>query len=177
MLEERQLNYEDIVSDTSQRTAGIKSQRIPVSVLTDGIKNPGNLGMIFRLADALRLEKVYLYNIGKDFNFKLLNKKSRSTLKYVPYQILNSFDEVSALKKDKYFVVLDKTNMSIDYTEFKPVTPLCLIAGSEKFGVSEELIKISDISVHLPANGVNTSINAATATAVALFDFYNKIKK
>ena len=72
-------------------------------------------------------------------------------------------------------IILDKTNQSISYNKFKYTKPACLIIGNEKTGVSEKLIEIADFSLHLPMNGINTSINVATATSVVLYDLYFKI--
>ena len=176
-MKEYQLNFREINKKHLSKIEEINRNRIPVCIIADGINDIGNLGMIFRLADALRIEKIFLYNIKDNFNFRLLKKKSRSTSNYVSYEIINEIDQILLLKKNYKFVVLDKTNKSIDYSTFNPDFPLCLIIGSERFGVSEELIKYADASVHLPMFGVNTSINVASATAVILYDLVKKINK
>ncbi len=176
MMNEYQLNFEEIHKNHLKRIEEINKNRLPVIILTDGINNTGNLGMIFRLADALRLEKIFMYNLTENFDIKLLKKKSRSTSNYVPYEIVKDFSQIQYLKEKYKFVILDKTNKSIDYSEFSPEFPLCIVIGSEKFGISSEIIKSADISVHLPMNGVNTSINAATAAAVILYDIVSKYK-
>ena len=173
-MKEHQLNFEEINKENIQKIKDIKKNRLPIFLITDGINDIGNLGMIFRLADALRIEKIFLYNLKENFNFKLLKKKSRSTTEYVSYEIVNDFSQMLFLKENCKFVVLDKTNKSIDYSEFKPEFPVCIIIGSEKYGVSEEFLKYADASVHLPMSGVNTSINVATATAVILYNFVIK---
>ncbi|NPA44130.1 MAG: RNA methyltransferase, partial [Chlorobi bacterium] len=66
---------------------------------------------------------------------------------------------------------------SIDYNKVNYTEKVCVVIGSENYGVSQELINISDQSIHLPMFGINTSINVATATSVALYHIFNKIKK
>ncbi|MCD6557366.1 MAG: TrmH family RNA methyltransferase [Bacteroidales bacterium] len=176
-MDEHQLSFEEINKSHRKQISEIHKNRIPISVITDGINDIGNLGMIFRLADALRINKIYLYNLKGNFNFKLLKKKSRSTSNYVPYELINDFSQILNLKENYKFVVLDKTNKSVDFSEFIPEFPLCVIIGSEKFGVAEEMIQLADYSVHLPMFGVNTSINVATATSVILYDLVKKYQK
>ncbi len=176
-MDEHQLNFKEINKYHLKQISEIHKNRIPISVITDGINDIGNLGMIFRLADALRINNIYLYNLKEHFNYKLLKKKSRSTSEYVSYEIINNFNQIKHLKENCKFVTLDKTNKSVDFIEFNPEFPLCVIIGSEKFGVSQEMIQLADDSVHLPMFGVNTSINVATATSVILYDLVNKYQK
>ena len=173
-MNEYQLSFEEIHKNHLKRITDINKNRLPIVLITDGINNVGNLGMIFRLADAVRIQKIYLFNLKENFSFKLLKRKSRSVLNFVPFEIIQDLNRIKKLKEEYKFIILDKTNKSIKYSEFIPEFPICLIVGSEKFGVSEELLKYADTSVHLPMLGVNTSINAATATAVALYEIANK---
>jgi len=176
-MKEHQLNFEEIHKDHLKQIADIKKNRLPITIITDGISDTGNIGMIFRLADALRIEKIFLFNVKENFNIKLLKKKSRSASDYVSYEIIKDLNQIKKVKEKYKFIILDKTNKSIKYSEFIPEFPVCLVVGSEKFGVSEKLIKYADVSVHLPMFGVNTSINAATATAVVLYEIANKYKQ
>ncbi len=144
-------------------------------ILCDGINDVGNIGMIFRIADALRINKIFLYNLKPDFNFKLLKKKSRSTSEFIPFEIISFIKNVEELHKNYYFIIADKTNKSIHYSDYLYQNKnICFVFGSEKYGVSQEIIDLADASVHLPMYGKNTSINVATAAAVILYDFVRK---
>jgi len=123
----------------------------------------------------LRLGKIFLYNYNKKINIKLLEKKSRSTSKYIDFEYIDNIEDIKKLKENFKMIVLDKTNKSIPYNKYKYSEPFCLIIGAERTGVSEELIKISDLSLHLPMNGINTSINVATAASVVLYNMSLKI--
>jgi len=164
------LNIEDEIRN-------INSERIPIIIILDGLTDIGNVGIIFRLADALKIEKIIIFNYNKIFNYKLLHRKSRATIQYVPYEYINNINDIIKLKQKHKFVILDKTNYSVPYFKTKYSKPMCLIIGSEINGVSEELIKLAEQSIHLPMFGINTSINVATATSVALYHIYNQLKK
>ncbi len=171
-----QHKFSDEKESAKEDIKNINLNRLPVSLILDGVTGIGNVGMIFRIADALRIEKVYFYNYIQEFDFKILIKKSRSTFKYVDFDYLESFEQIIKLKEKSKMIVLDKTNKSIPYYNYKHSAPICLIICAEKTGVSKDLINISELSLHLPMNGINTSINVATATSVVLYDMYNKIK-
>jgi tRNA G18 (ribose-2'-O)-methylase SpoU len=154
----------------------IGENRIPIKIISDGIQQIANIGMIFRIADALRIEEILFYNYLETFDEKTLLKKSRSCSKYVTFSYLDSIEKIIELKNTYELVLLEKTNISIAYKKYMPNKPMCLVLGSEKFGISKELMEFADTSVHLPMTGINTSINVATAASVALYDFYDKMK-
>ena len=175
-MKEFQYNFFDEKKSVRKDICEINLNRLPVVLVLDGLTNDGNIGMIFRIADALRLKKIYFYNYDKNIIPKSLHKKSRATIKYVPFEYINNFEEILELKKKYEMIILDKTNQSISYNKFKYSKPVCLIIGNEETCVSEKLIEISDFSLHLPMNGINTSINVATAASVVLYSLYFKTK-
>jgi len=170
-----QYKFNDEKKSVKQEIKNINLNRLPIILILDRITDIGNVGMIFRLADALRIKKIYLYKYNKEFNLKLLIKKSRSTVNYVKFEYVDDIEIIKKIKNNYKLITLDKTNKSTPYYMYKYSVPICLIIGAERTGVSEELIKISDFSLHLPMNGINTSINVATATSVVLYDLSLKI--
>lgn len=129
-----------------------------------------NIGGLFRLADALGVEKIYLS--GSSFtpeNIKV-KKSSRSTIHYVPYEYAEDpLTIISCMKQEGYKVVsLEITNNSIALEELrlKASEKVCLVLGAENEGVSQALLDCSDITVHIPMYGVNSSMNVVTASAI-----------
>lgn len=176
-MKEFQHTFNDNKSSLNFDLKNINKDRTPIILILDGLSDLGNIGSIFRIADALRIEKIYIYNYDKEFNKKLFQRKSRSTIKYVSYRYTNDIKELLNLKNSYKFIVLDKTNKSVEYNNVDYSGNICLIIGSENTGVSKELINASDFSVHLPMFGINTSINVASATGIALYHIFNNLKK
>ncbi len=170
----RQLEFADERKDFKQYLAFIEAHRHPVSLLLDGIHDLQNIGMLFRLGDAARIEKIYFYPAAFELNEKKLNRIARSTLQYIPHETLVNIEAVQALQKEYQLVALDRTSQSIPYTDFPIKKKTLLIAGSEKYGVSEEMLRIVDHTIHIPMYGVNTSMNVACATGIALFSIISK---
>ena len=56
----------------------------------------------------------------------------------------------------------------------KNTDKICLIVGSENAGVSQDLLNISDYTIHIPMFGQNSSMNVATACAIAVFELARK---
>ena len=136
-----------------------------------------NVGAMFRIADAARLEKLYFYQSTVDFTHKKLTKVARSTNKYVEFESINSLEEVGELTSDYEVIALDKTSESIDYNVLSLQTSkkILLIIGSERQGVSPELLQLARQSIHLPMLGVNTSMNVSVATGIAVYHLLNLV--
>ena len=66
---------------------------------------------------------------------------------------------------------------SIDYRQYEPKFPLCLILGREYDGVSQELLDLSDNVINLPLLGMSNSINVSTAASVVMYYAFDKYEK
>jgi len=150
-------------------------------LLAHNISSPENIGSLFRIADALGLEKIYLSGNSPIPPNPKIKKTSRSTEKYVPFEYLrDAFGIVSGLKKEGYIIIsLEITSSSIDIRKIKIKSDekICLILGSENEGINQDLLDISDHTVHIPMHGQNSSMNVATACAIACWEMMKGIQK
>ena len=163
-MEDRQLEHHEV------RT---KKQKFPLSIIAHNIERPANVGSIFRIADGLGIEKVYLSGSTPVPPNRKITKTSRATEKVVLYEyVQDSIETIKDLKHNGYTVVsLEITNDSIDIDEFckQQFDKIALIVGSENKGVNQELLKASDHVIHIPMYGENTSLNVASVCAIAIF--------
>ncbi|WP_444930095.1 TrmH family RNA methyltransferase [Microbulbifer sp. SSSA002] len=151
----------------------------PLCYLATDIGTPSNVGGLFRIADALGVEKIYLTGETLTPPNSKIRKISRSTEKYVPYEYhVSAIDTAQALKAKGYrLICLEITSNSIELKQ-APITSgdkVCLVLGSEKDGVAAELLKMADAVVHIPMQGVNSSMNVTSACAIATYALLEKI--
>lgn len=156
------------------------SQKFPLCFLADNIHLSANIGSLFRIADALGVEKIYLTgqtSIGTSTKFR---RASRATEKFVDYAYeTNALDLVARLKGSGYSIIgLEITTSSTDIrnVSFKEQR-ICLIVGSEDQGISQSLLEVCDKVVHIPVFGQNSSMNVATACAIATFEIIRAYAK
>lgn len=173
---ERQLDFKDERTDFKAHLEFINQNRHPIALLLDRVHDVRNVGAIFRMADAARIQKVYIYKAPE---WKLDGKKavriSRHTLQYVPFEILEELSEVENLKKTHQLIAVEKTDKSLPYTSFQPEKETILILGNEQAGVSQELLDLADQSLHIPMYGVKTSMNVACAGGIVVFELLRKL--
>lgn len=151
--------------------------RNPIVLVLDNVLDTYNIGSFFRLADAIGAEKIYLCGpVVTPPNIKI-HRASIGTWKWIPWEQFDSTIEcLKKLKSDGYQIVAceqDKT--SVNYLQAKYKNKVAVIAGSESYGVSQEVLKIVDKIVEIPMYGINISLNVLVATSVISFDILAKI--
>ncbi|MFC6632442.1 TrmH family RNA methyltransferase [Microbulbifer taiwanensis] len=164
--------------DHGQHSPG--ADKYPLCLLAIDIGTPTNVGGLFRIADALGVEKIYL--TGKSItppNSKL-RKISRSTDKLVPFHYEESaLEAAERLKVLGYrLVCLEITSNSVDLERLSVCRDdkICLVLGSEKDGIPVNLLQKADTVVHIPMRGTNSSMNGAAACAIATYDITQKLR-
>lgn len=165
----KQLEFGDERANIKTQIENIEQNRTPISLLLDGIELPENTGLIMRLADAARLQTVYLYNC-KNYNVNKIKRISRTAIQYLNI-IEVDIDAIKKLKQKAQLTALEITNDSIDYREFKADfnQHTVIVIGAENKGVSKHILELCHNAVHLPMLGVNTSMNVACATSAFLY--------
>ncbi len=163
------------LSHEEHQQTGIK---FPLSLFANDINDPLNVGGLFRLSDALGIEMLYLCGDTPTPPNTKIKKTSRSTENNVAFKYhADAATLVKALKTSGALIVsleITSSSISIGSDEFtKAISnrrPICLILGSENTGISETLLSLSDITVHIPMHGANSSMNIVTATSIACFE-------
>ena len=138
----------------------------------DGIQDPGNLGTMIRVADAVGATGIIL---GKDcvdlYNPKVV-KSTKGALEHVDVFRVDDLAEALALLGEKgivrYGAYLDDSRYHYDYDYSAGGT--CFVIGNEGNGISEEVINVCDYKVKIPMPGSAESLNASIAASVLLYE-------
>ncbi len=140
-------------------------------VALDGVQDPGNLGTIWRTADAAGFQaliagpgcaealspKVQRAAMGSGFRLPLAKAES------LPLTL-------RALAARGYAVVATSLGGEPFY-EHAPLTDrFVLVIGSEAHGISPEALKAATVSLKLPMRGGAQSLNAAVAAGIMMYE-------
>lgn len=143
-----------------------------VAVL-DNIRSLYNVGSIFRTADGLGVEKIFICEQSGAPQGKQLQKIHKTALgaeDAVAWEYSKStINTIDQLKKQGFEIIaIEKTLNSQNIIDFKPKgKKLVLIFGHEVYGVSEAALALSDTIIHLPMAGKKQSYNVSIAFALA----------
>jgi len=148
-------------------------------VILDNIRSSHNVGSIFRTADAVGVEKIYLCGVTPAPSDKFgravsdIAKVALGAEKNIPWEQADSTaTAVRKLKKKGYSIVaVEQADNSVDYRSVKipKGAPVAVVLGSETEGVSRSVLKLADIVMEIPMVGKKESLNVAVAFGIAAY--------
>jgi tRNA G18 (ribose-2'-O)-methylase SpoU len=149
---------------------------LPLVLVCDNLRSLYNIGSLFRSADAILLEKIYLCGICGTPPRSQIEKVALGATEVVPWEYFEKVEECLAELKMKGYeiVALELTDQSVSFEKMAWKAPTALIVGNEVEGISESAMTLVDRAVDLPMLGRANSLNVATAFAVVGYDFFNK---
>jgi tRNA G18 (ribose-2'-O)-methylase SpoU len=149
----------------------VKIKRNPIYFVLDNVLDTYNIGSLFRLADAISIEKMYLCGAMEYPPSSRIHKAAVGTEQWVPWEKRETTIEVIQELKDKgvYIVAVEQDASSISYRDLNPSFPVAIVVGHESFGVSKEVLELANTIVELPMMGVNKSFNVWGSAAVIAY--------
>lgn len=155
------------------------AMRLPFSVVLNNIRSLYNVGSIFRTADGVGAEKVWLCGITGCPPAARISKTALGAEGSVPWEFrASAADLLREMKDGGYQIVfLEQTGGSIPYDAFEPVSPFCLVLGNEIEGVSNDLEGLCDAAVEIPMAGLKNSLNVTVAFGIAAYHFRSALLK
>lgn len=135
-----------------------------LNIVLDGIRDPGNLGTIIRIADWFDVGQVICSEDCADiYNPKTVQATMGSIFRIrVIYTDIFSYLQHSKIQK--YAAVLD----GLDMHSVKISKPADILIGNESEGLRNGMEKFADHHISIPRYGKAESLNAAVATALVL---------
>ena len=147
-------------------------KELPFYIICDNIRSLENIGSIFRTADALGINKIFLCGISGQPPRPKISKTALGAESWITWEYnWQIWRVIERLKKEKVFiVVLEQTKNSLIYNKLRPKFPLALIIGNEIRGVSPGVLKRADKIISLPMFGQKESLNVAVALGIAAYE-------
>jgi len=184
------LTTNELVARKPDQASFAQLQRAPISVVLDDVRSLANVGLIFRVCDALRVERLYLCGITghpadpvpgrdprprhvQDRAEREISKTAVMAIPFVPWEYSPSaLDVVERLRRDSYqIVVVEQAHQSTPFTAprtYRP--PVALIFGHERAGVAPSALRMADLVVEVPVYGMANSLNVAMACTVVGYE-------
>lgn len=158
-------------SDRLDRLAAVDRERLPVFALLDGIRSVGNVGSMFRTADAANLGGLYLCGMTATPPRKDMEKTALGATETVPWDYwTRSADAVRHLRgRGVQVVALEQAPDAAPYDGFPYRFPVCFVVGHEVRGVGTDVLAGVDAAVEIPMSGAKKSLNAAVSFGLMAF--------
>jgi 23S rRNA (guanosine2251-2'-O)-methyltransferase len=148
-----------------------KIKRNPIIFVLDEILDTYNVGSMFRLADAVAAQKIFLCGKMEHPPSSRIHKAAVGTENWVAWEKAKSaLDVVKKLQSQGVQVVaIEQAKKAISYKNFTPKFPLAFVLGHETKGLSPKLLQKADLIVELPMLGINKSFNVWGTAAVLAY--------
>lgn len=154
---------------TPEEVASIPRQ--PIVFVLDDVQDTFNVGALFRVADAVAAERVFLCGQTPTPPNPRIHKAAVGTEHWVPWEYRDNILElIGELKtQGKTIIAVEQHPQSVSYAELRAQLPVALIVGHETLGISEKVLERADVIVELPMLGVTRSLTVAAAAAVVAY--------
>ena len=143
----------------------------PLLLVLEDIQDPGNVGTIFRTAEAAGATGIILSSNSAD---PLSPKTVRSTMGAifrVPFMVSDDMPAaVRGLEARGITCYAARLDESAEYDKCKLDEPCALLIGNEGNGLSAEITDAASKGIYIPMSGKTESLNAAVSASILVYE-------
>lgn len=153
--------------------------KIPLVIILHDVRSMHNVGSIFRTADALGVEKLFLCGLTGRPPHREIQKTALGATETVPWQWLpDTIAAVEILKKDHYHILaLEQRPNALPLENFRASGKTAIVLGNEIEGVSEKIIEACRETLFIEQYGSKKSMNVAVAGGIACWWLSRELRK
>lgn len=143
----------------------------PFLMMLEDIQDPGNLGTIFRTAEAAGVTGIIMSSGTADIYNPKTIRSTMGSLYRMPFVITADFAKtIQELQEKRVKIFAAYLTGSVDYMEADYSSACALLIGNEGNGLKKETAQMADSCVKISMEGQVESLNAAIAAAVLMFE-------
>ena len=160
------------------KEAAFKKQA-PLFLFAEEIRDPGNLGTMFRLSEGAGADAVFLLGETADPWSPKTVRSAMGSLFRVPLYTVSenggeadfTYEELGKLcGKQQIKIHGAALTASVDYASFDYRVGTAFLIGNEAHGLTEKALALAEDHVIIPMLGKVESMNAAMASGILLFE-------
>ncbi len=173
------LNAKELRTTISSEDQKNNLKKNPIYIICDNILDTYNVGSIFRLADAVAAEKVFLCGITETPPNTRIKKASINTTEWVEWEYAETtifaIQNLKSKIKNLQVVAVEQDARSVPFNKADYAFPIALIVSNETTGAEKEVLDATDIIVEMPMFGVNKSLNVMVSLGIVLYQVIQKL--
>jgi len=173
----RRLNSSELKTLHPSAPELLELPRRPVLGVLENIRSLGNVGSIFRSADAVRFEQLYLCGYTGHPPRLEIEKTALGATQSVPWSYWSKSREALLWLRDSGYQILalEITTKSTPLDEIDLRSPVAVVMGNEVTGIDPETLALCDHAVELPMQGLKESLNVAVAFGVIAYQLAARV--
>lgn len=149
----------------------IRLKAVPMLLVCDGIKDPGNIGTIVRAADASGADAVLLTPGTCDPFMPKAVRASAGSVFALPVLPETGVEEIAGFLAERHIALYAadvRASSSLYETDFRG--PAAMIFGNEAHGIGAKLLNKAELLFKIPVIGRAESLNVAMAASISLYE-------
>ncbi len=147
-------------------------KQIPLCGILHNLRSSFNVGSVFRVAECVGIEKLYLTGYTATPNNEKVRKTAMGTDDHVIWECYEDIDDViGKLRAESIPVIaLETVEDAPTIFEMDFPRPCAILIGNEAHGIDENTLKMVDRIVRIPVHGWKNSLNVGTSFAVTCYE-------
>ncbi len=140
------------------------------TICLDGVRDPGNIGTIIRMAEASGFKYIILSKDCCDITAPKVIRASMSSFFRMKFLLSNDLkSDILYLKNKNFQIVATSSLDSKKYYDLEYKNNIVFIFGNEANGISDEVKNVSNDFVNIPMSGEIESLNVSISAAIICF--------
>ncbi|MFZ2831657.1 MAG: TrmH family RNA methyltransferase [Minisyncoccia bacterium] len=145
--------------------------------ILDNLRSVYNVGSIFRTANAVGIDKIYLCGTTptpldaygtprKDFAKVALGAENTMSWEYVE----NTLQCVQKLKEENFYIIaIEQSENAVDYKTVRVNENTAFIIGNEVDGITSNVLAECEVTAEIPMRGSKESLNVTIAFGIGVY--------
>lgn len=173
---DRSLADEDFLVTTDDAAKMTDLPRRPLILVLDNLRSAFNVGSIFRMAETLRAEAIYLCGYTPGPESAGVQKTAMGTETMTETRRFERVDlALAELEQAGYATIgLETSPQAKSLYEGELPERCALVVGNERFGLDYHTLKLCEDVRLIPLTGAKNSLNVASALSVAAFEWHRQ---
>lgn len=161
----------DSIARDRQQVKAMPPVPPPLVVICDRIQDTFNFGAILRCCDGANVDGVIVGDRGQAEVTPHVARSSSGAVNHIPIvKVSDLLESARFIKQQGFRLAAADANANTSVWHAPLGGPIGLVIGSEATGISTDLQSICDQKLWIPMLGKVTSLNAAVATGILLYE-------
>ena len=140
-------------------------------LLLESIQDPGNLGTIFRAAEAAGITGIIMNDQCADIYNPKTIRGTMGSIYRIPFIVVDDFENVARqIKEANIKLYATHINGKTSYDKYDYREGSAFFVGNEGSGLTNKVVKLADELIRIPMLGQVESLNVAVATTALVFE-------
>ena len=146
-------------------------------LVLENIQDPGNMGTIFRTAEAAGIRGIFLTPDCVDVTSPKVIRGTMGAVYRMPWCILPDVPAAKRLFQTRHISCYAAAgSASEDYDRPDYTAGCAFFIGNEGNGLSPEALAAADRRIRIPMEGLTESLNAAVAAGILMYEAFRQVR-